>query len=85
MERRADHSDCRVSKIHVTGRVRDYMRNQRPYLERHPLAEARRAATVRSAGLSLEEIKQFLCGHLEDFVNRRMPDAALKNLSAEVQ
>src|SRR5262249_47972956 len=45
VERRADDSDRRVSKIHLTGRVRDYMRDQWPCLERHPLAEALRAAT----------------------------------------
>ena len=34
-------------------------------------------------GLSLEEMKQFVRDHFEDFVNRKKPDVALKNFSAD--
>lgn len=34
-------------------------------------------------GLTLEEMKNFVRQHFEDFVNRKLSDAALKNFSAD--
>jgi len=34
-------------------------------------------------GLSLEEMKQFVRNHFEDFVNRKKPEVALKNFSSD--
>jgi predicted ester cyclase len=34
-------------------------------------------------GLSLEEMKQFVRNHFEDFVNRKQSEVALKNFSAD--
>jgi predicted ester cyclase len=34
-------------------------------------------------GLTLEEMKKFVAGHFEDFVNRKKPEVALVNFSAD--
>jgi predicted ester cyclase len=34
-------------------------------------------------GLTLEEMKQFVRNHFEDFVNRKKPEVALRNFSAD--
>ncbi len=34
-------------------------------------------------GLSLEEMKQFVRNHFEDFINRKKPEVALKNFSSD--
>jgi predicted ester cyclase len=39
--------------------------------------------TEADPGLSLEEMKQFVRNHFEDFVNRRKSEVALKNFSSD--
>ncbi len=45
VERKAEETDLRLSKIVVAEEVRTYLRDTWPALEMHPLAEALRAAT----------------------------------------
>ena len=45
VKRQPDEADLRISKVVVSGQVREYLRDTLPSLEMHPLAEALRAAT----------------------------------------
>ncbi len=57
VHRQADESDLRVSRIAVTARVSEYLREQMPQLEVHPLAEALRAASPAERQSILEGIR----------------------------
>jgi DNA-binding MarR family transcriptional regulator len=46
VKRQTDEADRRLAKLVVTEQVRKFLRETRPALEMHPLAEALRAATT---------------------------------------
>jgi hypothetical protein len=50
--------------------------------KRMPLTNFR-ILTKADPGLSLEEMKQFVRNHFEDFVNRKKPEVAFKNFSSD--
>ncbi len=47
------------------------------------MSETHPVPAKSAPGLSLEEMKAFVRRHFEDFVNRKMPEVALKNFSGD--